>query len=121
MLKKTDNSLELLLDLDKQIMVIDTTEEGEYWVKFVINQVPASQDKPHGIDYPLTLHGPDNKRLIGFDNAHSISTKGRKPSTKDHQHKLDTVKPYVYKDAATLLEDFWQAVDDFLKKKGQKQ
>jgi hypothetical protein len=36
----------------------------------------------------------------------------------DHRHRLQTVKPYAYKDAATLLADFWQAVDAVLKERG---
>jgi hypothetical protein len=36
----------------------------------------------------------------------------------DHRHRLQTVKPYAYRDVATLLADFWQAVDAVLKERG---
>lgn len=40
-------------------------------------------------------------------------------SRMDHRHRLQiTVKPYAYEDAATLLADFWQAVDAVLKERG---
>jgi hypothetical protein len=44
---RRDPSLDTLLDLDGQVLVID---EAGYWVKFVVNQVPATADKPHGLD-----------------------------------------------------------------------
>ena len=36
----------------------------------------------------------------------------------DPRHRLQTVKPYAYEDAATLLADFWQEVDAVLKERG---
>ena len=36
----------------------------------------------------------------------------------DHRHRMTTVRPYRFKDAATLLEDFWAEVDKFLREKG---
>jgi hypothetical protein len=32
--------------------------------------------RPNGIRYSLTLHAPDNTRLIGFDNAHGVKPVG---------------------------------------------
>jgi hypothetical protein len=37
---------------------------------------------------------------------------------QDHRHRLRTVRPYDYRDAATLLEDFWKAVDSVLRERG---
>jgi hypothetical protein len=31
---------------------------------------------------------------------------------------METVRPYRFKDAATLLEDFWAEVDGVLREKG---
>ena len=104
---RRDSSLDTLLDLDGQVLVID---EAGYWVKFVVHQVPASPDKPHGLDYTLTMHGPDGGRLVGFDNAHPVAGQGR-GAAKDHKHRLRTVKPYDYMDAATLLAAFWKEVE----------
>jgi hypothetical protein len=42
---RRDPSLDTLLDLDGQILVID---EAGYWVKFVVNQVPATADSRTG-------------------------------------------------------------------------
>jgi len=51
-----DPTLDVLLDLDGQVLVVDP--EGRHWVRFVVTRVPVSPEKPHGIDYSLTLHGP---------------------------------------------------------------
>jgi hypothetical protein len=115
-----DPSLDLLLDLDGQVLVIDP--EGRHWVRFVVTRVPATKEKPHGLDYSLTLHGPDGERLVGYDNAHRVSG-GSGPGKKryeaqDHRHRLRTVRPYAYRDAASLLEDFWADVTGVLKERG---
>jgi hypothetical protein len=110
---RRDHSLDELLALDGQVLVID---DAGYWVRFVVHRVPASPDKPHGLDYSLTLHGPDGERLVGFDNAHKVSA-GR-PTTRDHKHRLRTVRRYEYRDAATLVADFWSEVESVLRDKG---
>ena len=84
---RRDTSLDALLDLDGQVFVI---EEGGYWVRFVVTQVEVSAEKPHGLDYSLTLHGPDGERLVGFDNAHPVA-KQRQGEPQDHRHRLRTV------------------------------
>jgi hypothetical protein len=63
-----DPGLDALLDLDGQVLVVDPL--GGHWVKFVVRSVPVSPERPHGLDYALTLHGTDGGRLAGFDNAH---------------------------------------------------
>src|SRR5207302_7245681 len=95
------------LDLDGQTLVVDP--DGGHWVRFVVTRVPASAEKPHGLDYSLTLHGPDGERLVGFDNAHRVGAQ-KIGAPQDHRHRLRTARPYDYRDAATLLEDFWKAV-----------
>ncbi|MGC9998395.1 MAG: DUF6516 family protein [Terriglobia bacterium] len=115
-----DPSLDALLELDGQVLVIDP--ETRHWVRFVVRRVPASEAKPHGLDYSLTLHGPGGERLMGFDNAHQVRGRsgpgGETGSTFDHKHGLKAVRPYEYRDAATLLADFWTAVDAVLREKG---
>ena len=115
-----DPSLDALLDLDGQVLVVDP--ETRHWVRFVARSVPVSSERPHGIDYSLTLHGPEGERLVGFDNAHAVKRQagpGRKSRrVLDHKHRLRTIRPYVYKDAATLLADFWSTVDAVLREKG---
>jgi hypothetical protein len=113
--KPRDPSLDTLLDLDGEVLVVDS--KGRYWVRFVVTQVPVSTEKPHGLDYSLTLHGPDGERLVGFDNAHPVG-RGERGEPQDHRHRLRTVKPYEYRDAAGLLADFWTAVDAVLHERG---
>jgi hypothetical protein len=69
----------------------------------------CASKKPHGIDYSLTLHGPDGERLVGFDNAHPLGRRKR-GEPQDHRHRLRTIRAYDYRDAATLLADFWTTV-----------
>jgi hypothetical protein len=54
-----DPSLDTLLLLDGETFVV----EGNFWVKFEVKRVPALPEKPHGLDYSLTLHGGDGERL----------------------------------------------------------
>jgi hypothetical protein len=91
--------------------------KGDHWIRIVVTRVPVSVEKPHGLDYSLTLHGPDGERLVGFDNAHPVARK-RRGVPQDHRHRLRTVKPYEYQDAATLLADFWETVDAVLRERG---
>jgi hypothetical protein len=97
---------------------------GGFWLKFEITQVEASAGRPHGLHYAFTLHGPDNRRLIGFDNAHGVSAKGspfkKHPGAMDHWHRTETDegRPYAFKDAETLLVDFFSEVERVLKERG---
>jgi hypothetical protein len=115
-----DPSVDVLLDLDGQVFVID--QKGEYWVGFSVRRVAATTERPHGLRYSLTLHGPDGGRLVGFDNAHSArasqSPGGKARGGYNHEHRFQAVRPYQFKDPASLLEDFWAEVDSVLKQKG---
>ena len=112
--------MDVLLDLEGQILVVDA--KGEHWVRFSVQRVVPTAERPYGLNYSLTLHGPEGIRLIGFDNAHPIRESrgpgGGSRKSLDHVHRMATVRPYRFRDAATLLEDFWKAVDKFLKEKG---
>jgi hypothetical protein len=113
-----DISLERLLDLDGSVMEMG----GGFWVKISAQRVPVTPQKPHGISYSLCLFSPQDKRLVGFDNAHWVAT-GRKPSVKmettnDHVHIENKSRPYAYSDAEMLLVDFWTEVDKVLRAKG---
>jgi hypothetical protein len=114
-----DLSLDTLLPLDGESFVVDT--EGLYWVKFVVKQVPVTPERPHGLNYSLTLHDDDGERLLGFDNAHPIR-EGSGPGARtrieyDHKHSGQQAKFYLYANAATLLADFWTEVEAILKKR----
>ena len=109
----------MLLDLDGHVFVVDA--KGQYWVRFSVARAPSSAARPHELNYSLTLHGPGG-RLVGFDNAHSVREThgpgGKSRGSLDHKHRIETVRPYRFKDAATLLLDFWTEVDKLLKEKG---
>ena len=115
MAQPADQSLDTLLELDGLVFIVDPA--GKYWVRFAVTRVAVTIDKPHGLDYSLTLHGPDGERLVGYDNAHPVARQ-RRGEPQDHRHRLRTVRPYEYRDAASLLADFWATVDTVLREKG---
>ena len=115
MVDPRDPTLDVLLELDGQVLVVDPG--GGHWVRFAVTHVPASAEKPHGLDYSLTLHGPGGERLVGFDNGHPVAAQKR-GGPQDHRHRLRTIRPYDYRDAATLLADFWSTVDAVLRERG---
>jgi len=114
-MQNRDPALDTLLDLDGLTLVVDT--EGGHWVRFIVKRVAATTEKPHGLDYSLTLHGRNGERVMGFDNAHPVG-KQKHGNPQDHRHRMRTVKSYDYSDAATLLADFWTEVDAVLKERG---
>jgi hypothetical protein len=110
-----DPTLDALLDLHGQVFVVDAA--GAYWVKFEAKAIAPTREKPHGVDYSLTLHGPSGERLVGFDNAHPVKAgagPGGRRRAWDHKHRLRTIRPYDYADAASLLSAFWALVDEVL-------
>ncbi|HYC03318.1 MAG TPA: DUF6516 family protein [Azospirillaceae bacterium] len=114
-----DNSLDTLLELDGMRLVL--TGDG-HWAKIDVVRVPAPPERPHGIAYSLTLHAPDDERLLGYDNAHPVKS-GRgpgaaRPVAYDHRHGATEARPYGYRSAADLLADFWADVDRMLNKRG---
>jgi hypothetical protein len=116
---EADPASENLLALDGYVFFID--ERGEYWVKFEVQRVEPSPERPHGIKYSLTLHDSSKRRLIGFDNSHPAKSAamGRRGRPLDHQHRLgQSRRPYRYRSAVRLLDDFWEAVDQVLKERG---
>jgi hypothetical protein len=116
-----DQSLDALLLLDGETFFAD--EAGLHWVKFSVRRVPATSERPHGLAYSLTLHDESGVRLLGFDNAHAIR-EGAGPGARtriehDHRHAGENVRFYAYRDAATLLADFWEQVDLILEKRSK--
>ena len=118
--KQDSKAAQYLLDLNGETFFIEET--GSYWVKFEAIEVEVSEAKPHGIDYSLTLHSKDGNRLVGFDNAHPVPRTGGpggKPTVpNDHRHARDIRRPYEFKDAYTLVEDFWNEVERVLSEEG---
>jgi hypothetical protein len=112
--------LEFLLAFDGRIHHL---EDG-YWIKFEIERVKATKERPHGLSYSFTLHAPDGTRLVGFDNAHGAPAKGSrfkpKPPASDHWHRTesDPGRPYEYKGAETLIDNFFDEMERVLKERG---
>jgi hypothetical protein len=120
MVGKDEYGLEFLLAFDGRVHHL---EEG-YWLKFEIKRVTASKERPHGLSYSFTLHAPDGTRLVGFDNAHGVPRRGSTfkpaPPASDHWHRTehDRGRPYPFKDAETLIEDFFNEVERVLGERG---
>ena len=116
----TEHTLEFLLAFNGRVH----RYAGGYWLKFEILRVTPSEARAHGLDYSFTLHGPDNRRLIGFDNAHAVPAKGspfkKRPKAMDHWHRTETDagQPYAFKDAEHLIDDFFDEVERVLKARG---
>ncbi len=115
---RDDPGLDTLLNLDSFLAEIG----GGFWIKIAARRVPADTARPYGIAYTLTVHDSSGRRVFGMDNAHPIhptrGPSGRSRSGRDHLHRGDTIRPYVYRDARTLLEDFRREVEAILRKEG---
>jgi hypothetical protein len=80
--------------------------------------------QPHGLRYSFTLHGPDGSRLVGLDNAHAVRLRRARRKSRsavtDHWHRTesDPGRPYRFKDAATLIDDFFNEVERVLTEHG---
>lgn len=108
-----DYTLETLLDLNGFII-----EVGQgFWVKMEVKKIKSFTNKnSDSIKYSLTLHDPDGNRLLGYDNAHNIRN-AKHNVLPDHKHKGEKVVVYNYKNAEQLLTDFWQDVENVLRRR----
>src|SRR5262245_59726817 len=79
--RETDYGLEFLLAFDGRIHHL---EKG-YWIKLEIKRVKVTKERPHGLSYSLTLHRPDGRRLVGFDNAHRV------PGSRFRRYQASTI------------------------------
>ncbi len=118
--EQADHTLEFLLAFDGRVHHL----EGGYWIKFEIKKVGTRKSRPHGLSYAFTVHAPDGTRWIGFDNAHRAPATGsrfkKRPSASDHWHRSenDLGRPYDFKDADTLIQDFFREVKRVLNERG---
>ena len=113
MAAKKDLGTDNLLVLNGDRYFVD--EKGKFEVVFKIVSVEVTPQIPHGLKYTLMLLNAKGDRIVCFDNAHAVK-KGSGPGKKrieqyDHKHIGNRVTPYNFKDALTLLEDFWTEVD----------
>ena len=115
-----DHTLEFLLAFDGGT---HWYERG-YHLRFRIRRVEPGAERPHGLQYAFTLHGPDGRRLVGFDNAHAVPARRtrsrRQTRAADHRHRTaeDPGRPYHFVDAETLLVDFFAEVERVLTEHG---
>ena len=113
--KTEDIALEILLNLDGEVFPMD----NGCWTKFEVKRIKPNRNIPQGIKYSITFHDRNNRRIIGFDNAHAYKAKkkkyGARKITWDHKHHQERISAYEYESAGKLLEDFCIAVEKFLK------
>lgn len=117
-----DPAIEWFLELDGTIHFVD--ERCKYRVKIEAKRTDATPERPHGLSYSLTLHDADNQRILGFDNAHPVRARkgpgGKQHRFHDHRHRYDKTRVYHFVDTATLITDFYEAVDRILDELGVK-
>lgn len=99
-----------------------TADQGNgYWVTMRVRSVDPTPNRPFGLKYALTLHGPDDDRILGYDNAHPVSSqtgparKSKMPIAYDHiDERGKPSKPYRFTSPLQLLADFWTDVNRLL-------
>ena len=116
----SEHTLEFLLAFDGRV---HWYAEG-YFVKFEIRRIEPTTERPHGLRYSFTLHAPDGTRLVGFDSAHGVASPGsrfrKRQVAADHWHRDedDIGRPYAFRGAAGLIEDFFDEVRRVLESRG---
>jgi len=112
--KSNYSDIETLLLLNGEIFPMS----NGYWTKFEVRKISPSEQIPHGIRYSLTLHDRNNKRIIGYDNAHAVKPKRKKYGATrvvwDHKHQNSFTEAYAFESAGQLLEDFWNDVNKII-------
>ena len=112
--------LTYLLDLHKETYEVG----GGWWVTIRATRVDVSDERPHGLQYSLTLHNPKGQRVVGYDNAHPLEERdvpgrrARRSAAFDHRHYRNRRRLYEFRSPADLLEDFWRDVEAILKEEG---
>jgi Family of unknown function (DUF6516) len=93
-------------------------------VKIEVKRTDPTPQRPHGLSYSLTLHDPEGTRVLEFDNAHSVSPPGNRYKVKaiahDHWHRTekDKGRPYAFRLALQLVQDFLDEVERILRERG---
>jgi hypothetical protein len=111
-MEATDHDLEFLLSLDgTEFRLL-----SGHMVKIDAHTVAATDFRPHGVKYSLTLHDASGQRIYGMDNAHGI----RRRLKYDHRHLYGRRKVigYDYRGPAELLADFYREVERILRERG---
>ena len=116
-----DVGQDYFLSLDRQWIGY---EKG-YWVTFRVRKVEPSAERPHGIQYSLSLHDANDDRVVGYNNAHGVDVgtgpakRSRRPRAHDHiTRRGKKPVPYQFTTPYQLMADFLEEVDRILKKEG---
>jgi len=111
---EVDHELDFLFSLDGHEFRL----VSGYVVKFAARMVAATQHRPQGIKYSLTLHDSDGRRIYEMDNAHGV----RRQTEYDHRHLYGRRKVvgYRYRGPAELLADFYREVERILQQRDQR-
>lgn len=98
---RKDHDLRPLFDLQTKRQDV----KAGWWWKIAVWEVPEA---PGGIRYALSLHDPQGRRVLGYDNDHR----------RHHRHPLDKGRPYAFTTCVRLIADFFDDVDVYLVGKG---
>lgn len=109
-----DQTLEFLLDLDGYCHPVGKELSG-YIVQFSVKRVAETKERPHGIKYSMVLRAPNGQRIAAFDNAHRADDTPKDDPRLDHKHRFQRISAYDFRNAQTLIEDFYKLVDSVLK------
>jgi hypothetical protein len=116
-----DSELEPLLALDGA----DFEMASGIIVEFMARRTSTTPERPHGISYALVLRPKAGGRpWLRFDNTHGVAARRRSYRPKrvayDHWHRTekDKGRPYKFKTAMQLLDDFWREVKRIFDEKG---
>lgn len=110
-MSSVDFTLDVLLELDGLIYYYPSG----FWLKIEAKSMRRSSNYPYAVKYSLTLHDPDGKRILGYDNAHKVPGENI-DSAYDHKHKGARIINYQYSSADKLLEDFYKDIEMILEK-----
>jgi hypothetical protein len=108
---------EVIMDHTKEFFAqcdgLEYTYPSGHWYKIECRQVGATEEVPSGLKYSLAFFDDGKNCLVRFDNAHQVQVHGKPgPVAWDHWHRFSngTLVPYQFKDAETLLADFFKSI-----------
>lgn len=92
------------------------------WVAIRVVRVEPDEQRPHGLQYSLTLHDENGERILGYDNSHIVDAasgparKSKRHPTSDHIDRRGRRSlPYSFTTPFKLVEDFFAEVNAILK------
>jgi hypothetical protein len=96
--------------------------DNGYWVAIRVVRVEPDEQRPHGLQYSLTLHDGNGERVLGYDNSHVVDAasgparRSRRPVRSEHVDRRGKRSlPYEFTTPFKLVEDFFAEVEAILK------